>query len=211
MPSPSKPADGLRIGYGRKSKDDQDLALQRDALERAGCSQIYTEQVSRAGPRRARKGTPELDKVLGDVLRPGDTFVVWRLDRLGGSVSELIRIVNDLADRNIGFESLTEKIDTSTAAGNMFFQIAAVFAEYERRLLIERTVAGLEAARARGRKGGRRPAMNEQEIREAKALLADPEITVADVCKRFGVSRTTLYTHVGSVRPLRRPEEQGSS
>lgn len=194
---------GIRIGYARKSKEDQDLALQRDALQRAGCAEIYEEQVSRAGPRRAKKGASELANALR-ALRPGDTLVVWRLDRLGGSVSELIRIVtHELADRQIGFESLTEKIDTSTAAGNMFFQIAAVFAEYERRQLIERTAAGLEAARARGRKGGRRPSMTAKEIREAKAMLRDPNITVADVCTRFKIGRTTLYTHVGSVAPLR--------
>lgn len=196
----------LRIGYARKSKEDQDLALQRDALLKAGCQEIYEEQVSRAGPNRAKSGAPELANALR-ALRPGDTLVVWRLDRLGGSVSELIRVVTqELAGRGIGFESLTEKIDTSTAAGNMFFQIAAVFAEYERRQLIERTNAGLEAARARGRKGGRKPALSEKQIRLAKGMLQDPNTTVAEVCSHFGISRTTLYTHVGSVIPLRKPK-----
>ncbi|KLB48621.1 hypothetical protein XEUV354_23785, partial [Xanthomonas euvesicatoria] len=139
--------------------------------------EIYEEQVSRAGPLRDKKGATELANALRS-LRPGDTLVVWRLDRLGGSVSELIRIVtHQLKERGIGFESLTEKIDTSTAAGNMFFQIAAVFAEYERRQLIERTKAGLEAARARGRKGGRKKSLTPKQVREAKALLADPNIT----------------------------------
>lgn len=199
---PTKQSTGLRIGYARKSKEDQDLALQRDALQRAGCAQVYEEQVSRAGPRRAKKGAAELANALR-ALRPGDTLVVWRLDRLGGSVSELIRIVTELAERGIGFESLTEKIDTSTAAGNMFFQIAAVFAEYERRQLIERTHAGLEAARARGRKGGRKPAMTDKQIQLARAMLSDPATTVTDVCTHFGISRTTLHKHVGSVTPLR--------
>ncbi|MFA1791640.1 recombinase family protein [Xanthomonas campestris] len=203
----SQPTTGLRIGYARKSKEDQELALQRDALKRAGCSEIYEEQVSRAGPLRDKKGATELANALRS-LRPGDTLVVWRLDRLGGSVSELIRIVtHQLKERGIGFESLTEKIDTSTAAGNMFFQIAAVFAEYERRQLIERTKAGLEAARARGRKGGRKKSLNTKQVREAKALLADPNITVADVCKHFGIGRTTLYGYVGSVQPLRKPTD----
>jgi DNA invertase Pin-like site-specific DNA recombinase len=201
--APTTQSTGLRIGYARKSKEDQDLSLQRDALQRAGCAQIYEEQVSRAGPRRAKKGATELANALR-ALRPGDTLVVWRLDRLGGSVSELIRVVtHELADRGIGFESLTEKIDTSTAAGNMFFQIAAVFAEYERRQLIERTHAGLEAARARGRKGGRKPAMTDKQIQLARAMLSDPATTVADVCTHFGISRTTLHKHVGSVTPLR--------
>jgi DNA invertase Pin-like site-specific DNA recombinase len=142
-----------RIGYARKSKDEQDLALQVDALKRAGCEKVYVEQVSRAGPRREKKGAAELEHALM-ALRPGDTLVVWRLDRLAGSVSELIRIVTkELRDRGAQFESLTEKIDTSTAAGNMFFQVTAVFAEYERNVLIERTHAGLRAARARGPQG----------------------------------------------------------
>jgi DNA invertase Pin-like site-specific DNA recombinase len=199
IPTPT----GLRIGYARKSKEDQDLSLQRDALRRAGCVQVYEEQVSRAGPRREKKGATELANALR-ALRPGDTLVVWRLDRLGGSVSELIRIVTqELADRRVGFESLTEKIDTSTAAGNMFFQIAAVFAEYERRQLIERTHAGLAAARARGRKGGRKPALTDKQVQLAKAMLMDPHTSVADVCEHFGISRTTLHKHVGSVTPLR--------
>ncbi|KLD35814.1 hypothetical protein TB15x_20550 [Xanthomonas perforans] len=204
----SPPTTGLRIGYARKSKEDQDLALQRDALTRAGCIEIYEEQVSRAGPLRDKKGATELANALRS-LRPGDTLVVWRLDRLGGSVSELIRIVtHQLKERGIGFESLTEKIDTSTAAGNMFFQIAAVFAEYERRQLIERTKAGLEAARARGRKGGRKKSLTPKQVREAKALLADPNITVADVCAHFGIGRTTLYSYVGSVQPLRKQSDE---
>lgn len=197
---------GQRIGYARKSKDEQDLALQVDALKRAGCTKIYIEQVSRAGPRREKKGTAELDHALM-ALRPGDTLVVWRLDRLAGSVSELIRIVTkDLSDRGAQFESLTEKIDTGTAAGNMFFQICAVFAEYERNVLIERTHAGLRAARARGRKGGRPKAMTALDIRQAKAMLADGNVTVVECAAKFGVSRTTLYNNVGAVTPAAKKE-----
>ena len=186
---------GQLIGYGRKSKDDQDLALQIDALKRAGCSQVYAEQVSRAGPKRAKKGTAELDNAL-KALRPGDVFVVWRLDRLGGSVSELIRIVTrELRDRGVEFRSLTESIDTRTAAGNMFFQVCAVFAEYERNVLIERTHAGLRAAAKRGRTGGRPKALTQQQVREIRALLAAPDVVVREVAKRYGVSRTTLYKY----------------
>ena len=190
------PGVGQRIGYARKSKDEQDLALQLDALKRAGCHQVYAEQVSRAGPKRTRKGAVELDNALRAV-RAGDTFVVWRLDRLGGSVSELIRIVTkELRDRGVAFESLTEKIDTTTAAGNMFFQIAAVFAEYERNLLIERTHAGLRAARARGKKGGRPRKLDAAQVAQVRSLMADPKIDVSKIAKQFGVSRTTLYKYV---------------
>lgn len=192
---------GERIGYARKSKDEQDLALQVDALKRAGCARVYVEQVSRAGPRREKKGATELAHALM-ALRPGDTLVVWRLDRLAGSVSELIRIVTkELKDRGAHFESVTEKIDTSTAAGNMFFQICAVFAEYERNVLIERTHAGLHAARARGRNGGRPRRMTPQDVRKARAMLADDEVSVGEVAAHFGVSRTTLYNYVGPVAP----------
>lgn len=192
----AEPTKGVWLGYARKSKDEQDLALQVDALERAGCMEIYVEQVSRAGPRRERKGAAELANVLR-ALRPGDTLVVWRLDRLAGSVSELIRIVtHQLKERGIGFKSLTEQIDTSTAAGNMFFQIAAVFAEYERNVLIERTHAGLEAARARGRNGGRKPTLTPAKIRLIKAALKDPLVTVTEVAKDNNVSRATIYRHV---------------
>lgn len=187
---------GARIGYARKSKDEQDLALQVDALRRAGCEEIYVEQISRAGPRREKKGAVELEHALM-ALRRGDTLVVWRLDRLAGSVSELIRIVTkDLKDRGAHIESLTEKIDTATAAGNMFFQICAVFAEYERNVLIERTHAGLAAARARGRKGGRRPKLNARQIRELQALAKAGSIPMADLARERGIGRTTLYNYL---------------
>lgn len=199
---------GARIGYARKSKDEQELALQVDALKKAGCERIYVEQVSRAGPRRDKKGARELEHALM-ALRQGDTLVVWRLDRLAGSVSELIRIVTqELKARGVGFESLTEKIDTTSAAGNMFFQISAVFAEYERRLLIERTHAGLEAARARGRNGGRPRALSEKDEHQALTLMRDPAVAIADVMKRFKVGRTTLYA-VRKRAAQKRVEQQG--
>lgn len=190
------PTVGLRIGYARKSKDEQDLALQVDALERAGCDRVYVEQVSRAGPRREKKGAVELEHALL-ALRPGDTLVVWRLDRLAGSVSELIRIVTTLLrDRGINFRSLTENIDTSTAAGNMFFQIAAVFAEYERNLLIERTRAGLAAARARGRLGGRPKVLSAKQVQVARALARENTVSMGDIAAQLGIGRTTLYKYL---------------
>jgi DNA invertase Pin-like site-specific DNA recombinase len=184
---------GLRIGYARKSKQDQELALQLDALSKAGCSTIYSEQVSRAGPKREKNGTPELDACL-KALRPGDSLVVWRLDRLGGSVRQLIEIVEGLSARGVEFVSLCENIDTTTATGKMFFNIVAAIAQYERELLIERTMAGLEAARVRGKVGGRkRLELPPSKERQAMALMDDRTLSMAEIEKLTGLSRTTLY------------------
>ncbi|CUB00765.1 recombinase family protein [Thiomonas bhubaneswarensis] len=184
-----------RIGYARVSTDDQHLDLQRDALTWAGCSAIYEEAAS--GKSAAR---PELEQCR-KALRAGDTLVVWRLDRLGRSLPDLVQIVADLEQRGVGFESLTEKIETSGAAGKLLFHVFAALAEFERGLIRERTQAGLAAARARGRAGGRKPKLDDQQVREIKALLRDPDIQVAEVARRYGVSRTTLYKHVGVVMP----------
>ncbi|AKU66443.1 recombinase family protein [Xenophilus aerolatus] len=184
-----------RIGYARVSTDDQHLDLQRDALTRAGCSAIYEEAAS--GKSAAR---PELEQCR-KALRAGDTLVVWRLDRLGRSLPDLVQIVADLERQGVGFESLTERIETGSAAGRLVFHVFAALAEFERGLIRERTQAGLAAARARGRAGGRRPKLDEQQVREIKVLLRDPGIQVADVARRYGVSRTTLYKHVGVVAP----------
>ena len=184
-----------RIGYARVSTDDQHLDLQRDALTRAGCSAIYEEAAS--GKSGAR---PELGQCR-KALRAGDTLVVWRLDRLGRSLPDLVQIVADLERQGVGFESLTERIETGSAAGKLVFHVFAALAEFERGLIRERTQAGLAAARARGRAGGRRPKLDEQQVREIKVLLRDPGIQVADVARRYGVSRTTLYKHVGVVAP----------
>ena len=184
-----------RIGYARVSTDDQHLDLQRDALTRAGCSAIYEEAAS--GKSAAR---PELEQCR-KALRAGDTLVVWRLDRLGRSLPDLVQIVADLERQGVGFESLTERIETGSAAGKLVFHVFAALAEFERGLIRERTQAGLAAARARGRAGGRRPKLDEQQVREIKVLLRDPGIQVSDVARRYGVSRTTLYKHVGVVAP----------
>lgn len=204
-PASSKSAPtGLLLGYERVSTDDQNLHLQRDALTAAGCVEIYSEKQSRALKSNERA---ELRNLLR-AIRPGDTLIVWKLDRLGGNLVDLITLSDDLAQRGVHFRSLTENIDTSTATGRMFFQFISLLAEFERNRLIERTHAGLAAARARGRKGGRPKALTPKQIREAKALLADPEITVKDVCEKLGVSRTTLYKYVGTVAPQRSPSKQ---
>lgn len=184
-----------RIGYARVSTDDQHLDLQRDALKQAGCGLIYEEAAS--GKSAAR---PELEQCR-KALRVGDTLVVWRLDRLGRSLPDLVHIVNDLEQRGVGFESLTEKIETGSAAGKLIFHVFAALAEFERGLIRERTHAGLTAARARGRVGGRKPKLGEKQVREIKALLRDPDIQVSEVARRYGVSRTTLYKYAGVIKP----------
>lgn len=184
-----------RIGYARVSTEDQHLDLQRDALQQAGCHVIYEEAAS--GKNAARLELEQCHKAL----RSGDTLVVWRLDRLGRSLPDLVQIVAELERSGIGFESLTEKIETNSAAGKLIFHVFAALAEFERSLIRERTHAGLTAARARGRSGGRKPKLGEKQVREIKTLLRDPEIQVADVARRYGVSRTTLYKHVGVVAP----------
>ncbi|MBY4796710.1 recombinase family protein [Burkholderia multivorans] len=184
-----------RIGYARVSIDDQHLDLQRNALMQAGCATIYEEAA--CGKSAAR---PELEQCR-KALRAGDTLVVWRLDRLGRSLPDLVQIVADLERQGVGFESLTEKIETGGATGKMIFHVFAALAEFERAVIRERAQAGLAATRARGRSGGRRPKLDEQQVREIKALLRDPGIQVADVARRYGVSRTTLYKHVGVITP----------
>ncbi|EPF8164898.1 MULTISPECIES: recombinase family protein [Vibrio] len=185
------------IGYARVSTDDQNLHLQRDALERAGCQVIYEDKASGKNTER-----PELEGCL-KALRSGDTLVVWRLDRLGRSLGDLVKLVTTLEEKGIGFESLQEKIETTSASGKLVFHVFAALAEFERNLISERTRAGLKAARARGRLGGRKPKLKQKDIREIKALLKDPNIPVSDIAKRFGVSRTTIYNRVGVVKPDR--------
>ncbi|MFU5000961.1 recombinase family protein [Pseudomonas paraeruginosa] len=182
---------GKRIGYARVSTDDQNLDLQRDALALVGCSVIYEETVSGKSADR-----PELGHCL-KALRSGDTLVVWRLDRLGRSLPDLVGIVSRLEQEGTAFESINERIETTSATGKLIFHVFAALAEFERNLIRERTRAGLAAARARGRQGGRKPALDESQVREIKALLKDPQIQVGNVAKRYGISRTTLYRYVG--------------
>jgi DNA invertase Pin-like site-specific DNA recombinase len=178
---------GQFIGYARVSTAGQDLALQRDALERAGCDRIYDDTGS--GSVRHR---PELDACL-DYLRAGDTLVVWRLDRLGRSLRHLIETIGDVEQRSVGFRSLTEGLDTTTAAGRLTLHIFAALAEFERALVLERTRAGLEAARARGRLGGRPTMMSVEKLSAARALRESGELTMEEIASLLGVSRATLY------------------
>jgi len=176
-----------RIGYARVSTDDQNLDLQRDALNLAGVQSIYEEKASGKAA-----GRPELDLCL-KALRAGDTLVVWRLDRLGRSLPDLVRIVTELEDKAIGFESVTERIETFSAAGKPVVHFFAALAEFERNLIRERTQAGLAAVRARGRAGGRKPKLDTRQIWEIKRLMSDPTIAVNQIAQRYKVSRTTIY------------------
>jgi DNA invertase Pin-like site-specific DNA recombinase len=179
----------MLIGYARVSSDDQNLDLQRDALRHAGCERLYEEKES-----GGKTDRPELSRTM-EVLRPGDTLIVWRLDRLGRSLKHLIEVVEELEAKGVGFRSVTEAIDTTTSGGKLVFHIFAALAEFERTLIRERTKAGLAAARARGRKGGRKPALEGKRLAQARALRADPSLAVEDICKTLGVSRATFYRY----------------
>ncbi len=179
------------VGYARVSTDDQNLVLQRDALEHAGCGRIFTDTASGATTER-----PGLSEALS-YLRAHDTLVVWRLDRLGRSLQHLIELVNGLHDREIGMRSLTEQIDTNTSGGKFAFHIFGALAEFERDLIRERTRAGLKAARARGRKGGRPKALaTPQRVQVAQSLYNDERHSIADICDTLGISRATLYRYI---------------
>lgn len=189
------PVNQKKIGYARVSTDDQNLYLRRDALTKAGCTKICEEKASGKSIERIA-----LDHRLR-ALRPGDSLSVWRLDRLGRSLPDLVRIASGLENQGIAFESITEKIETGSAAGKLVFHVFAALAEFERNLIRERTHAELNAARARGRTGGRKPKLDVKQIREIRALLKDPDVRVTDISKRYGVSRATVYKHVGPVVP----------
>ena len=185
----------MLIGYARVSTADQDPSLQRDALRRAGCERIY-EDVGVSGAKASR---PELDRMM-DSLREGDTVVVWKLDRLGRSLTNLLDLVNEMAARGVDFRSLTENMDTSTAGGSFVFNVFAAMAQFERDLIRERTNAGLAAARARGRKGGRPPVVTKTLAREIRRLYDERNLTAAEISKIKGVSRTSVYKALGMTR-----------
>ena len=175
------------IGYSRVSTQDQNLDLQRDALDQAGCARIFEDRGSGALTSR-----PELDHAL-DHLREGDTLVVWRLDRLGRNLRHLIETVRLLEERGVAFKSLTESIDTSSPTGRLIFHVFGALAEFERELIRERTNAGLAAARARGRKGGRPTVMTSEKKAVAKEMYGSGAHSLAAIAQTVGVSRATLY------------------
>jgi DNA invertase Pin-like site-specific DNA recombinase len=179
----------MLIGYARVSTRDQNLELQQEALVKAGCQKIFDDKVS--GTRIDRPG---LAKAL-EILREDDTLVVWKLDRLGRSVKQLVNLVGELHKRGIQFKSLTDAIDTGTPSGRFFFHVMASLAEMERELIVERTRAGLEMAKQLGRKGGRKPKMTSSKIESAKKLLSSG-VPPKDVAKNLGVSIPTLYRWV---------------
>lgn len=182
----------MRVGYARISTTDQSPELQLEALRQAGCERVYTERAS-----GARDDRPELARVLGDVLRAGDTLVVWKLDRLARSLKTLIATAEALERQGVGLMSLTESIDTTTPGGMLIFHVFGAIAQFERALIRERTTAGLIEARRRGRKGGRPPAFTADDVLAARALMAEGKLPVRVVAKRMGVSVATLYRHVG--------------
>lgn len=178
------------IGYARISTTDQNFALQRDALEKESCGKIFSDAVSGAVADR-----PGLAAAI-EHLRSGDVLVVWRLDRLGRSLKNLIEVVALLEARGIGLRSLQENLDTTTSGGKLVFHIFCSLAEFERSLIRERTRAGLEAARSRGRRGGRPRRMDAKKIATARAMQASGDVPIAEICRVLGVSRATFYRYV---------------
>ncbi len=177
----------MQIGYARVSTDDQSTELQVDALRKAGCKRIFEEKVS--GAKEAR---PKLAEAL-EFMREGDELVVWKLDRLGRSLKDLLSIIEGLEKRGVAFKALTEGFDTTTPAGRLFFAMAGAFAQYEREMIRERTQAGLAIARANGRSGGRPRSLDESDLQYARALMADPTIPISEIADRLCVSSSTIY------------------
>ena len=180
----------MRVGYIRTSKKEQNPQLQRRDLLAAGCQKLFEEQIS---SREAHR--PELRAAL-EYVREGDALVVWKLDRFGRSLQELIELVGELKERGVEFVSLRESIDTTTPGGKLVFHVFGAVAEFERDLVLERTVAGLEAARARGRRGGRPRALDDSKAKLARRLKAEGEHSVEEICSMLGVGRSTLYRYL---------------
>jgi DNA invertase Pin-like site-specific DNA recombinase len=179
----------MLIGYARVSTDEQNTHLQEDALKAAGCGECFTDTASGAKSER-----PGLRAALG-ACRAGDTLVVWKLDRLGRSLTHLVETIQSLDKRGVGFRSLQEQLDTTTSGGRLIFHIFASLAEFERDLIRERTNAGLTAARARGRKGGRPKGVDEKKRKAALALKRDPNYSIKEICDIVGISRNTYYKY----------------
>ena len=180
----------MLIGYARVSTHEQNLTLQTDALKQAGCRKIFEDRVSGAGSERTG-----LNAAL-EYAREGDALLVWRLDRLGRSLKDLIEIIAGLEKRGAGFRSLQESIDTTTSGGRLIFHVFGALAEFERNLIRERTRAGLEAARARGRKGGRPRKLDEKKLQLAYRLYDEKKYTIKEICHILGVAKPTLYAYL---------------
>lgn len=179
----------MLVGYARVSTDDQNTDLQIDALKQAGCEKIFVEKAS--GAQRER---PELKNAL-EYMREGDCLIVWKLDRLARSLKQLIETIEVLEGSGRGFKSITESIDTTTAGGKLIFHIFGALAEFERSMIKERTKAGLKAAKARGKIGGRPKALRDEDIQMAKTLLADPNIPIEQIAKTLKISVATFYRY----------------
>jgi len=184
----------MKIGYARVSTTDQYLRMQEDALKSAGCEEIYTDIASGAKSQR-----PGLDKAL-NYLREGDTLVVWKLDRLGRFIQHLIQTITALQEKKIYFKCLQESIDTTTSGGKLIFHIFSALAEFERDLIRERTEAGLKAARARGRMGGRPPLLDNRQINRMIEMYDEQKNTVAEICKIYDISRPSFYNYLKQQR-----------
>ena len=180
----------MLIGYARVSTDDQNLDLQRDALQQAGCERVFEDTAS--GAKAERVGLV----ALMEVLRAGDTVVIWRMDRLGRSLKDLIALVERLEAVGVGLRSLQEKIDTTSSGGRLVFHLFGALAEFERNLIRERTQAGLTAARARGRHGGRKKRLDPAKQKIALRLYHERQHTVEEICRMMGVGRSTLYNYL---------------
>lgn len=180
----------MKVGYARISTNDQCLYMQTDSLKNAGCEEIYSDIASGVKSQR-----PGLEQALA-YLREGDTLVVWKLDRLGRSIQHLIQCVQDLQKKGIGFQSLQENIDTTTSGGKLIFHIFGALAEFERDLIRDRTRAGLKAARARGKMGGRPPLLDTRQIERLIELYHEGKSTVAEICKIFSISRPSFYNYL---------------
>ncbi len=186
----------MLIGYARVSTIEQNLDLQIDALKNAGCKKLYDDKIS-----SSKLNRPGLNDALDD-LRPGDTLVVWKLDRLGRSLRNLIELINDLQEKGIMFRSIQDGIDTSSSIGQFFFHITGAFAELERNLIRERTRAGLDAARARGRKGGRKPILSTKQIQMMLEIYNARCTPIAEICEQFKISRKTCYRYIEKAKVI---------
>jgi DNA invertase Pin-like site-specific DNA recombinase len=180
----------VNVGYARVSRQDQNPQMQRSELEAAGCEQIFEERISSRKESRA-----ELQRAL-EYCRQGDVLVVWKLDRLGRSLKELLELMGELQKRGVEFRSLRESLDTTTPAGKLVFHVFASLAEFERDIIRERTMAGLEAARVRGKEGGRKRVMDQRKVALAARLMRDRDVPISEVCGAVGVSRATLYRYL---------------